>query len=513
MDVRITSQGLEVTLSESETLSSLDVLFGERRIWSLTVRTGASGFHPWPEVLADRLFGRSNVTVKDSSTGAVYAARRVKFDDVAREFRLLDAAGRPLMVNKWHRLAPMLADGAGNDKRDQLVEILTSVRSSLEQLGHSVFAVGGTALGPFRDGDLFEFDDDGDLAVLLEQTEPVDVSLQMMQIHRDLEASEYRVRVHSHAHLQVYAPTLDVDSALYVDVFAAFFSNGVVNQPFHLRGPMEKEQLIPFSQITIRGEEFPIARDAEHWFTLNYGADWRIPQPGYSLSTPPDTKRRFYNWFGSFNLHRHFWERWVSSGSHEQDYRRLIPRPPAQTLSSQTILNVGSGPVASLPTDLHCTAAEVSVFALDFADEARAAAVTHEVLSDTQNVTVQNVNFGNYHEVVTFVAGLPSGAFDIYAGFAIEGQDRIKRVRSFWRFARMSLLSGGKVVIDHLDTLGPGYAFDDPRTWHLSLERVQAELRDHGLEATRRGSGHVMVAGARRSYTRTEVTLESHTVA
>lgn len=508
MEIDLSVGGVQVRHDSAITFS-LDVYFHERRIWSFTVNgtNNTDGWHPWPNQLAERLYGSSEVSVRDSETEEQYASSRLRFDNTPQTFRLEDSMGRPLMVNKWLRLAPMLADGDSTDKRDELVEILATTRDTLTELGYQPFAVGGTVLGPYRDGDLLAHDDDGDLAVFFETEDPVDVSRGILKLQQELRDCGYRVRPHSHAHLQVYPPLDDVDPSLYVDIFAAFFKGGMINQPFHVRGPFTREQLLPFGKVEVRGEEFPVPADTEAWLEMNYDEHWRTPQPGFQFQTPTGTIRRFRNWFGSYNLHRHFWEAHASDGAAAEDYKRLIPFGKVIKFTSESIVNLGCGINPLLPPSFEKSNPQATVYGLDYADSVRNLASQVVETPTGGKIRILDVNFANYQAVLEFVANLPAAPFDIYAGFVLEGQDKLRRNNAFWQFARMALLSGGQVVIDHLDTLGPEYSYHDPRTWHLEPERIREEAAVHGLASEHRQRGDIMVDEYRRSFTRTVLTL------
>lgn len=505
--IELTFEGVKLLKAPTD-LVSLDVEFGGQRIWSFTIGPDESGLFLWPAQLELRLTGYARVEVRDSTTGSIYADDVLFFDDRDEEFRLRDADGRPLMLNKWLRLAPMLADGAATDKRDDLVALLAATRDKLLSLGYQVFAVGGTALGPYREGDLLPHDDDGDLAVFFDFEEPVDIARGMIKLQRQLRRDGYRVRPHSHAHLQVYPPYEGVDSKLYIDVFAAFMKDGMINQPFHVRGPFKRDQLLPFASVQVRGEKFAVPADTNAWLATNYDENWRTPQPGFLITTPTSTKRRFRSWFGSYNLHRHFWEMHAAEYSDTKDYLRTEPDPAPYTLASGTIVNLGSGSNPRLPDSLNLGHERPVIHALDYADTVRNRASKASKSEADFDVRVSDVNFTNYQAVLSFVASLPPEPFDLYCGFVIEGQDQPRRKDSFWRFARMAILSGGDVVIDHLDTLGSDYSRTDPRSWHLDFQKLENECATERLNAEKLGSGNVVVNGEARSYTRTRIVLE-----
>lgn len=403
------------------------------------------------------------------------------------------------MLDKWLRPKPMLSDGKSTDSRDDLVAVLVRVRDTLVALGHQVFVVGGTALGPYRDGDLLPHDDDADVAVLLDDGHPSAVARSMMRLRRKLEGAGFRVRVHSFAHLQVYPNGEDnaLDRRLYVDIFAAYFSGDVICQPFHVRGAFSREQLLPFRTIDIRGESFAVPADIESWLALNYDDNWRVPQPGFQLDTPEATSRRFNSQYGSFNLHRHFWEMLAVEHPSELNYEHLESPSLSVCFDSPTIVNVGCGSSVSPPASISVSEGS-TVVGIDYADAAR------ELAHSRGSSQVFDVSVANYNAVLGFALRLPPGAFDVYAGFVAESLDPRRRKSGFWPLMRLGVRSGGTVLIDFLDQLGDNYSFDDPRTWHLELAEVFREATGHGLAIENVDRGTVRVDGNVRSYTRVQ---------
>lgn len=500
--------GISLSLTPS-TIQSFDVFFGGVRIWSFsTDRRHFKFFQPWPERLAERLTGYTDIAVKDSANPSrVFVESRVVFDDVDHYFRLQDSQGQLLMLNKWLRLAPMLDSGDGVDSRAFLAEIVNELISDLQRLEHQVFAVGGTALGAYRDGDFFRHDDDADLAVFFDTEKPIDVALSMMQINRELRKLGYRVRVHAHSHLQVYSKNT-ATSGLYVDVFAAFFKRGYINQPFHIRAPFTRNDLLPFRQTSVRGISLPIPRNVDKWFTANYDENWATPLPGFRLHTPLSASRRFKSWFGTFNIHRHYWDSYVKDREYEYDYRRIKPFPHEQrsTFASHTVLNVGCGPDPRLPEDIVLTSEKPLILGLDYSDEVRdvAARVANE-LPDI-NIKISEFNANNYHEILSLVRRLPNAPFDVYLGFLIEGQTDKRRQTSIWRLVKMALKSGGSVVADYVTKPTENVRGNDPRGWHLLDEEVRYEANVHGIRTLKLGEQEIDISNQRRPYSR--VTFE-----
>ena len=76
---------------------------------------------------------------------------------------------------------------------------------------------------------------------------PSDVARESFALERSLVNRGWRTRRYSAAHLQL-TPADDVHSPVHVDLFSAFFHDGEIHQPFHIRGPFAEDQLLPLEQ-------------------------------------------------------------------------------------------------------------------------------------------------------------------------------------------------------------------------------------------------------------------------
>jgi hypothetical protein len=271
-------------------------------------------------------------------------------------------------------------------------------------------------------------------------------------------------------------------------VFTAYFDpDGTFNQPFFIRGKLSRAELEPFSLVELEGETYPAPAVPEKWLELNYGAGWRIPDPGHQFDIDEQTRRRFDSWFGSFNLHRDYWE-----ARHGDDV--TVRHDPsvefeyiADSLSS--VRQVGE------VIDIGCGISS-TVFGLRQLDHRVAAADFSLPALQAQSIVLESdahyfLNLNDRHSVLEFaLSRVQTGrATNLVFEHVLEGLGGDGKQNAF--LLMRWLLREKAVAAATIDTDLPGdHSFDDPTSWHFPLEDFVKSANSHGLvvRAVRKGT-------------------------
>lgn len=166
-----------------------------------------------------------------------------------------------------------------SDKEVVAAELKMAV-DAISGLGYEVFINSGTLLGAVRGESFISHDNDVDLAVLLKGDSLPEVLKNYYDLYKRVRklqgvADHYRSR----AKRPVFK--LNMKSGVRIDVFPAYILDGKVYVWPHTFGELERSDVLPLTTRVLHGHAFPAPKDAEKMLALNYGENWREPDPSF----------------------------------------------------------------------------------------------------------------------------------------------------------------------------------------------------------------------------------------
>ena len=194
----------------------------------------------------------------------------------------LGAAARAgkFLTKKGRMTAPRYRKPA---TRRKLARFYERVNHALEQaFGYSIHASHGTLLGLVRNGDLIENDDDFDCAYVSACDTCAAVSQERFAIVERLIAGGFDCKLGATGHVKLK------DEGVEIDLMPSWFEDGLYCVAGHTVIPMARTDLLPLGQVDFHGTTMHVPAAPDVFLRLNYGADWRTPDPFYQSS--PDKK-------------------------------------------------------------------------------------------------------------------------------------------------------------------------------------------------------------------------------
>ena len=468
--LRVSHRGLRVGFDSAAIGRTVDVEIDGNRMWTTTVpfADGHVASMAWPTAVGGHLVGSGRITLRDQRSGMALAEGRYSWPTRRGVVGLAELAASGQVIDKWGKLT----EAPSNTLHRRLLEAMTRTLADLDELGYTVAITGGTLLGAVREGRILAHDDDIDLLVYLGAVAPPDVSIASYALERSIRARGHEVIRHSDAHLQVMFAHEVAGAAAHVDLFLGFHDKGVYSQPIAVRGSFAETSLLPLTEVVLEGIKVPSVADSEEWLALCYGVGWRIPDPTFRFHTPAATRRRFENWFGVYDLNRHFWERHIRLGR-SLHWRRDANQLIAATAPGDRVIDLGCGD--GVLSEMLADAGR-RVLAVDYARSAVEAAGARP------GVTAQRLNLADRRAVLDFIADelRIGGTRHFLLSNVLASLTRETRANVF--LLLRALLGPDSIALVSVP-INPSFVYDHhrPDTWHLPLRWLRQEASGHGI--------------------------------
>jgi SAM-dependent methyltransferase len=473
------------------------VAFDGRYVWSFRPRRDARAtaqglLVPWPVSLRPHLSGRTRLTLAEPGRGRTYVDQEVVFGGrPGHRLRIEDVHGHPLAVNKVGNLTRVFAE-TDDAAREEILRGTARVLEDLREHGGVVaFLNYGCLLGAVREGRMIGTDCDADVCYLSEKTHPADVIRESYALERAMLARGWPTVRMSGGDFKVLLRLTD-GRTCYVDVFVAFYCEGVFYQLGNRSGYLPREAVTPTSTIVLEGVELPAPADPETMLAFVYGPSWRVPDPSFRFTDPPGGVRRLDGWLRGYRDDLPAWNelfrgpRAADVPKRRSDFARWVRR---RVRPGDTVVEIGSGTgrdAAFFARRGH------PVVAYDVSPEARTRTQRRLTRADPTSV-VRRLALGELRTVVVTgaeVATIP-GRHHVYARHVVNCLDDEGR-RNLWRLARMALLgTEGRLFLEFATTAADPTAGTAPEglAHRVDADGVVAEIEAYGGRVDRRVDG------------------------
>lgn len=462
------------------------VEIGGRRVWAFAPardgRAAGDGMRlvPWPQLLVPYLRGRADVVARSLETEEVLFEDVVVFGDGTGVVELVDDQGRPLTVDKANHLTSMFGDASDED-RGALVDAVVTALEFMRSRGHDAFLAFGNLLGAVRDGRLIGHDNDADVAYLAKSSHPFDILLESLRIERELLDAGWRTSRLSGGTFKLWT-TLPNGLPVGIDVFVAFYFQGLLHMMPSVAGPLPREALLPTSTVMLEGREVPAPARPEALLEVTYGSGWRVPDPSFKYQPPRWLRRRLSGYLRGERRGVRYWDVFYETKgpglpAEPSSFARWVlsrdPRP-------RSVIDVGCG---SGRDSVWLSQQGAEVLGVDYSAPAVNLA-SKRAREAGCPAEFSRLNLYDVRQMLTLGARLARerDTDAVYARLLLHTLEEDEGRRSLWRFSR-SVLSRtrGRVYLEF-----PTGTAEDEFGEHfrrvVDRDEVRAELESYGFE-------------------------------
>ncbi len=159
-----------------------------------------------------------------------------------------------------------------------LTEGIILIERAMKKIGYDIFINSGTLLGVIRSGAFIPHDDDVDFGVLLHASDAASAAAEWIELKNTLESNGLLKNV---GWLGGILKTHKIGT-FTVDFFPAWVEGGTVFVYPHTAGDLVLDDLFPLRVSDDLG--LPIPNKPEKMLAVNYGPDWRTPDPLFKFN-------------------------------------------------------------------------------------------------------------------------------------------------------------------------------------------------------------------------------------
>jgi len=455
-----------------------------RRVWAFVPprdgrRVDGRWLVAWPAPLAPLLDGHADAVLRDLRTGEAVHQTSVSLGSGEGRVELVDAEGRPLTVDKGNHLTAMFAE-ASDDARGRLVDVVAEALELMRAWGHDGFLAFGNLLGAVRDGRLIGHDNDADVVLLSRATHPVDVISESMALERRFHEAGWQTHRMSGGDFKLFA-TLPDGLTVGIDVFSAFYLQGMLHVMPTVAADLPRSSLLPTSTVRLEGRDLPAPADPEAVLAATYGPGWRTPDPAFKYDPPRWLRRRLGGYMRGERKHARYWQNFYKTkaskvpGEPSSFARWVAGRDPRPT----SLIDVGCGTARD---SLWLSGQGMDVLGCDYSPAGLAFA-TDRAAEQGRDAAFRRLNLYDVRQLLATGALLARERKTdaVYARFLVHALEDDGR-QNLWRFSRSVLRnSRGRVYLE-FRTEATEHEFGEHFRQFVQPDVVTEELGSYGFE-------------------------------
>ncbi|CED70313.1 putative phosphorylcholine metabolizing protein [Aliivibrio wodanis] len=148
-----------------------------------------------------------------------------------------------------------------------------------EDFGAPAFISSGTLLGIVRDGQFIGHDDDVDICYISQVETEEEVLSERIRLMEFLKTKGFNTAFSGIAHYWCHTP-----KGINLDIFTGFTEEGFCSMNPIGRREVKAEDVLPLQKIQSNGVELYLPRNPEPLLVLNYGPNWKTPDPLWTFN-------------------------------------------------------------------------------------------------------------------------------------------------------------------------------------------------------------------------------------